>query len=82
LKAVAAFWMLSMKKWRNTMSEKMKLSLPKAIWDRYERLSKQRQQEATALMEKVLVTYLDNEETDEGMECNINFLGAGSLDPC
>jgi hypothetical protein len=74
--------MLSMKKWRNAMSEKMTLSLPRDIWDRYERLAKQRREEATALMEKVLVTYLDNEETDEGMECNINFLGLGSLDPC
>lgn len=64
------------------MSEKMNLGLPKEIWNRYERLAEQKQQEARALMEKVLVSYLDNEETDEGMECNINFLGAGSIDPC
>lgn len=64
------------------MSEKINLSLQKEIWDRYERLAKQKREETKALMEKVLVSYLDNEETDEGMECNINFLGAGSLDPC
>lgn len=64
------------------MSEKKSLSLPKDIWNRYERLATQQQTEATALMEKVLVSYLDNEETDEGMECNINFLGAGSIDRC
>lgn len=64
------------------MSEKINLSLPKDIWNRYERLATQQQTEAMALMEKVLVSYLENEETDEGMECNINFLGAGSIDPC
>ncbi|MFH0728385.1 MAG: hypothetical protein V2B19_18870 [Pseudomonadota bacterium] len=64
------------------MSEKMNLDLPKEVWSRYERLAKQRREEPVALMEKVLVTYLDNEETDEGVECNINFLGLGSLDPC
>lgn len=64
------------------MTQKKELSLPKDIWDRYERLARQRQEETTVLMEKVLVTFLNNEETDEGAECNINFLGLGSLDPC
>jgi hypothetical protein len=64
------------------MSEKMNLTLSKDIWNRYERLAKEKQVETKKLMEKVLVSYLDNEETDEGMECNINFLGAGSIDPC
>ena len=64
------------------MSDKIALNIEKAVWDRFERLSKQKKEDPNALMETVLTTYLNNEETDEGAECNVNWLGFGSIEPC
>lgn len=64
------------------MSETVNISLPKEILDRYERLANKKQVESNALMQSVLVAYLNNEETDEGEECNVNWLGLGTVEPC
>lgn len=64
------------------MSENVTVNLPKEIVDRYERLANKKQVKSSALMEKVLVAYLNNEETDDGVECNVNWLGFGTVEPC
>lgn len=64
------------------MSEHTTVNLPKEIWDRYKRLAEKKQVESNALIEKVLVAYLNNEETEDGVECNVNWLGFGTVEPC
>lgn len=64
------------------MSEKISLNMPKEIWNRYEQLAKTRQEEPLALMEKVLTTYVENEEIDDGPACSVNWLGLGTIEPC
>ena len=64
------------------MSGTMPLNISKEIWDRYGRLAKSRNENPAVLMEKVLATYLENEETEDGAECNVNWLGFGSVEPC
>lgn len=64
------------------MSETMTLSIPRPLWDRYNRLASAKNEDPLSLMEKVLVTYLENEETENGAECNVNWLGFGSVEPC
>lgn len=64
------------------MPEKISLNIRKELWRRYEKLAATKQEDPLALMEKVLRTYLENEETDDGAECNINWLGVGKIEPC
>jgi hypothetical protein len=64
------------------MDETVSINLQRKIWEKYERMAKNNQESPIQLMEKVLITYLNNEETEEGVACNINFFGSGSIDPC
>lgn len=64
------------------MQERATLEVQKEIWKRFRNLADQRQVNTTTLIEEVLLTYLNNEEKAGGAECNINWLGFGSVKAC